>query len=163
MVVGHILDQVVRYLVFELRCWVPLDSELMDTLRAAISPSHLNRKTIIEFCYEHRGLPVYSKSHFLYSLFFDPRVPDVDRIICAFFYSKDHACEYYLGERKSYVHVSCPLNDRLIHIRFQQNPLHRLHHLSTTRTILWLPRHSQHQIQTRRSRIQKSSVRLRRS
>ena len=74
----------------------------MNALRGAVSPSGLDWETYRVLAYKDGHIESYYESCFLHYMLHEG-LPNGGDILCAFFYSKSRACEYYLGECKSYL------------------------------------------------------------
>ena len=91
----------------------------MSALRGAISPSSLDWETYRALAYKEGHIESYYESCFLHYMLHEG-LPNGGDILCAFFYSKARACEYYLGECKS-----CPRSADLISfwsVQLQRRP-----------------------------------------
>ena len=86
----------------------------MNTLRAAIFPHRIDQKIFWAFSGRHGHWLHFGASDFLYYVFFGIWSPGAEGIICDFFHSKSRACEYYLGECRSYMTLVILLNCGLI-------------------------------------------------
>ena len=78
----------------------------MNALRGAILPSRIDWETYRVLAYKGGHIDSYYESCFLHYILHEG-LPNGGDILCAFFYSEDCVCEYYLGKCKSCIRIAC--------------------------------------------------------